>query len=113
MYFWLCWVFIAEWALPSCSKWGLLPSYSARASHCGGFSGCRAQALGAGASVVAVCGSVVAAPRLSSTSSAVVAQGLSCYAACGIFWDQGSNRDFCIGRQILYHGTTREALSSL
>ena len=42
------------------------------ASHCGGFSCCRAWALGAWASVVVV-------------------QGLSCSMACGIFLDQGSN----------------------
>ena len=45
---------------------------SARASHCGGFSCCRARALGPQASVV-------------------VAHGLSCSAACRIFLDQGSN----------------------
>ena len=44
----------------------------ARASHCGGFSGCGARALGAWASVA-------------------VAHGLSCSAACGIFPDQGWN----------------------
>lgn len=57
----------------SCSKWGLLSSYSARASHCGGFSGCRARALGAGASVVAVCG-------LSSCGSSALEHKLS---SCG------------------------------
>ena len=43
-----------------------------RASHCGGFSCCKARALSVRASVV-------------------VAHGLSCSAACGIFPDQGSN----------------------
>ena len=60
-----------------------------QASHCGGFSCCRAQALGTRASVV-------------------VAHGLSCSAVCGIFPDQGSNRAPCIGRQILNHCATRE-----
>ena len=46
---------------------------SARASHCGGFSRCRARALGARAPVV-------------------VAHGLSCSVACGIFLDQGLNQ---------------------
>lgn len=32
--------------LSSCGKWGLLSSYSARASHCCGFFCCRAYALG-------------------------------------------------------------------
>ena len=45
---------------------------SARASHCSGFSCCVARALGARASVV-------------------VAHGLICSVACGIFADQGLN----------------------
>ena len=48
-------------------------------SHCGGFSCCGAWALGAQASVVWLAGSVV------------VAHGLSCSTARGIFPDQGSN----------------------
>ena len=56
----------------------------ARASHCGGFSCCGARALGAWAPVVV-------ALELSSAGSVVVAHGLSCSAACGIFLDQGSN----------------------
>ena len=51
----------------------------ARASHCSGFSCCGARVLGSRASVVAEAGSVV------------VAHGLSCSVACGIFPDQGSN----------------------
>ena len=35
-------------------------------------------------------GSVVAAPRLQNAGSVVVAHGLGCPAACGIFLDQGS-----------------------
>ena len=38
---------------PSCNDGGLLFSWDARASHCGGFSCCRAQALGTQASVAA------------------------------------------------------------
>ena len=60
----------------------LLSSCSARAC-CGGFS-CGAQALGCA-------GSVVSAPRVWGVGSVVVAHGLSCPAACGIFPDQGSN----------------------
>ena len=45
---------------------------------------------------------------LRSTGSTVVARGLSCSAACGIFLDQGSIS--CIGRRILYHWATREVL---
>ena len=40
--------------------------------------------------------------------SVVVAHGLSCSTACGIFLDQGSTRVPCIGRQILNHCATRE-----
>ena len=51
---------------------GLLSSYSVRASHCNGLSCCRAQALG-------------------PVGSVVVAHGLSCSLASGIFLDQGLN----------------------
>ena len=57
----------------------------ARASHCGGFSCCRARALGTQVPVVV-------APGLWSTGSVAVAQGISCSVACGIFPDHGSNR---------------------
>ena len=64
----------------------------ARASHCGGFSCCEARALGMWASVVVAhrlssCGLC----RLQSAGSVVVAHGLSCSAARGIFPDQGLN----------------------
>ena len=58
-------------AFSSCGEWGLL-FFAVPASHCSGFSCCGARTLGARASVV-------------------VAHGLSCSAACGIFPDQGSN----------------------
>ena len=74
---------VAAGATLSCSAW---------ASHCGGFSCCRARALGTQASVV-------------------VTHGLSCSAACGIFPDQARTRVPCIGRQIPNHCATREALS--
>ena len=45
---------------------------------------CRAWALGP-------VGSVVMAPSLQSTGSIIVAYGLSCSAACGIFLDQEQN----------------------
>jgi len=59
-------------AFSSCTEWGLLSSCSVRSSHYGGFSCCRAQALGTRASVVVV-------------------HRLSCSEACGIFPDHGSN----------------------
>ena len=46
---------------------------------------------GVQASVVAACGSVVAAPGFWCTDSVVVADGFSCSAACGILMDQGLN----------------------
>ena len=63
----------------------------ARASHCRGFSCCRAWALGAQASVVVAhglssCGSWALERRLSG-----VMHRLCCSVACGIFLDQGSN----------------------
>ena len=71
--------------LSSCSEWGLLSSCSVWASHSGGFSCCRAQALG-------LLGSRSCSSRtLESTGSIVVAHGLSCSTACGIFLAQGSN----------------------
>ena len=59
-------------AFCSCGEQGLLSSCDKRTYHCGAFSCCGAQALGALASVVVV-------------------HGLSCSVACGIFLDQGSN----------------------
>ena len=73
------------WGLFSSSGERELPySGGVQASHGGGFSCCRAWALGCRASVVAI-------PGLSSTGSIVVAHRLSCSMECGIFLDQGSN----------------------
>ena len=66
---------VASGATLRCGAW---------ASHCGGFSCCRALALGVRASVVVAHG-------LQSAGSVVVAHGLSCSAACEIFPDQDSN----------------------
>ena len=60
------------WAFSICGERGGALCCTAWASHCGGFSCCRARALGTRASVVVV-------------------HGLSCSTACGIFPDQGSN----------------------
>ena len=59
-------------------------SCGALASHCGGFSHCKAQSLGPRASVAV-------APGLWSTGSVGVALRLSCCSACGIFLNQGSD----------------------
>ena len=81
-----------------------------RASHCGGFSCCRARALGSWASVVVArglssCGSWALEHRLSSCGAgAQLPHGM---------WDLSSptrdqTRVPCIGRWILNHWTTRE-----
>ena len=64
-----------------------------QASHCSGFSCCRAHAPGTWASAVAVLGlgSCGSNPRLWSEGSVAVEHGLSGSAACGIFSDQGLN----------------------
>ena len=60
------------WAVSCGREWGLLSSCSAQASHCSGFSSCRARALDTRASIVVV-------------------HGLSCSVACEIFPGQGLN----------------------
>ena len=45
-YFWLRWVFIAVRGFSLVAGAGATLCCSARASHCGGFSCCRARALG-------------------------------------------------------------------
>ena len=94
IYFWLCWVFVAAWA-----------------SHCSGFSCCGARALGTRVSVVAAselssCGSRALEHRLSSCSTRDV------IAPQHVGSSQTRDRTHvpCIGRRILNHCTTREAL---
>ena len=99
----LCWVFslVAE-------SEGLLSSCGARASYGGGFSCCRAQALGHG-------GFRVAAHGLSSCSSQALGHRLNnCGARAQLFprhagssWMRNQTHVSC--RQILYHWATREA----
>ena len=57
--------------------------------------------------LIAVDSSVVEHRLQGVQASAVVALGLSCSAACGIFPDQGWEP--CTGRRILHHWTNREA----
>ena len=82
----------------------------AQASHCGGFSCCRARALGMRASVVVArglssCGSWALEHRFSSCGAWALAAP----------WHVGSSQTRartcvpCIGRRILNHCTTREA----
>ena len=60
------------WAFSNCSEQGLFSSKGAQASHCGGFSCCRAQALG-------------------NEGFGVAAHILCCSLACRIFPHQGLN----------------------
>ena len=91
--------FLQLWCVGFLQLWraGTTLRCGARASHCCDFSCCRARVLGAWASAVVAGG-------LQSAGSVVVAHGLSCSLACGIFPCP------CIGRQILNHCATREAL---
>ena len=71
IYFWLCWVFVAARGLSLVAARGATLRCGERASHCSGFSCCRARALGVWASVVAArglssCGSRALECRLSS-----------------------------------------------
>ena len=70
--FWLCWVILA--VLMGSSLAAVSRGYSLLVVH---------------RHLIAVA-SLVAAPRLWSTGSVVMARRLSCSAACGIFPDQGS-----------------------
>ena len=81
----------------------------AQASHCGGFSCCRAWALGARASVVVAHG----LQQLWLTGSRAQAQqlwrmGLVALQHVGSSWTRARTRVPCIGRRILNHCATRE-----
>ena len=65
----MTYLFLALLGLGCCV--GAFSSCGSRASHCSGFSRCRAQAIG-------VWASVVAAQGLQSESSVAVVRGLSC-----------------------------------
>ena len=82
--FWLCWVFVAACGLSLVAASRGYLHCGARASHCSGFSCCRAQALGARASVLverglSSCGSWALERRLSSC-------GTWTWLFCGM-WD--------------------------
>ena len=46
VYFWLCWIFIPEWAFSLVAVSSGVFFSGARGSHCGGFACCRAWLLG-------------------------------------------------------------------
>ena len=73
IYFWLHWAFVAAQ--------GLSPAAAS-----------RVYSLVVVWELLVVVSSLVAEHRLSNTGLAVVGHGLSCFMACGIFLDQGSNQ---------------------
>ena len=91
IYFWLCWVFVASvgflqlrraGAILHCSVWLLIVVASLVAEY--GLQARRLQQLWHK-------GSVAVARGLQNEGSVIVAHGLSCSTACGIFRDQGPN----------------------
>ena len=84
----------------SCGEQGLLSSCGAWVSHCGGFSCCGAQTLGALASVAAACGLSSCGSRALEHRLSSWAHGLSCSVTRGIFLDQGLNPVSCTGSWI-------------
>ena len=72
-------LYCCSWAFSSCREWGLLSSFSMQASHCGGFSCCKARDLRLEGSVVGAhelsCpmayGFLVARPRIKPVFSAL------------------------------------------
>ena len=111
IYFWLCWVFVASCGISVVAESGNYSSCSMLASHCSGFSCCRAQALEH--SGLSSYGEWNQQLRLSG--SRVWAQYLAhmliiaSFMACGILLDQGLNWCPCIARWTVNHWTTREA----
>ena len=90
-YLWLCWVFVSLRGLSL-----VVASGGHSSSRCAGLSLSRPLLLRSTGSRRA--------------GSVIVAHGLSCSAACGIFQTGARTRVPCIGRQILNHCATREAL---
>ena len=84
------WVFLAAWAFPSCDNRGLLFVAVHRFLTAVAFHvehGLQAFRL----PWSQLAGSVVVARGLERVDSVVVAHGLNCCLACGIFPDQGLN----------------------
>ena len=87
---------------------------SAWASHCGGFSCCRAQAPGTQAIAVAARGlRVWGSQALEHRLSGCAAWAFVALQHVVSSWIRVRTLVFCFGRQILYHWATREALNSL
>ena len=114
LFFWLCWVFVAARGLSSsCGERGLLFVAVCRlltavdslvAEH--GLQAHRLQQSWHASSVVVACG-------LQSAGSVVVGMGLVVPQHVGSSRTRARTHVPCIGRQILNHCTTREALIPL
>ena len=83
-------LFLAALGICCCTR--TFSSCGVQASHCSGFSFCRAQALGAWASVAAV-------------------HGLVALQDVGSFWPRNQTGIPCIARQIPNHRTTKKCLA--
>ena len=94
IYFWLCWVFVAVCGFSLLWRVGARLHSAAWLYCCGGFFCWGAPALGTLVSVVVAC-------------------GLSCSTAWGLFPTRDQPHVRCIGRGILNHWSTREAPPSL
>ena len=101
-YFWLHWVFVAAWATSQRGQRGLLSSCGTGCSQCWPLlmrsAGSSAQAP------------VAVAPTLSSTGSIMWWVGLVAQQNVGFSQIRDQTHVSCIGRWILYHWVTREAL---
>ena len=80
-----------HWAFSSCGKWGLFSSCGVQASHWWLLLLQSTASRVCGFQQLQHTGSAVAALKLQSMRSVVVAYWLTCPLACGIFRDQESN----------------------
>ena len=104
--FWLCWVFVTAHELSLVVVRG---GYSLAAVHKGLPLRWLLLLRGIGLECLLHTGSVVVAPRFSSTSSVVVAANLLAPWHVGSFWTRDQICVLCIGKQICNHWAIREA----
>ena len=98
-----------SWAFCSCSEWELVSSCGAKASHCGGFSFCRAQTLDTWDSVkLQHSGLVAVAPSSRAQTQQLWHTGLAALQHVESSLTRDRTHVPCIVRQILIHYTTKE-----
>ena len=85
IYYWLCWVSADFVVFSNCDRRGPFRCRGPQASHCSGFSYCRAQTLRPSAWQLQLPGSGAQAPSCRHTGSIMPAHRLSCSGACPIF----------------------------